>query len=281
MEDSTSAGRRWGDSDGSHQSEMESGMAVCLNTRRPVFVYSWGPAQSMLGAIASGALHDSSHEMSRDSRKPGLARPFPDLISIAQINDNRLSVTSRSLTLHCGGATDGANSQVLRKLAKVLEVCQQGIKEPPSAEDHTSFVSEGGARSVLLIKLTVPQEGGMEAAFEQECVTLADDIGYMACKFFPVSRIATECLEEENVEKNEDILKADNCRRTLEHLFKMMKANWAEFNLATHGLGPYVLKTTRSKLTSWSRNIFGGSSRILIVGLHVGLAVSLSVQVCA
>ncbi|CAL8383012.1 unnamed protein product [Gadus morhua 'NCC'] len=78
----------------------------------------------------------------------------------------------------------------------------------------------------------------------EECVTLADDIGYMACKFFPVSRIATECLEEENVEKNEDILKADNCRRTLEHLFKMMKANWAEFNLATHGLGPYVLKTT-------------------------------------
>jgi hypothetical protein len=23
-----------------------------------------------------------------------------------------------------------------------------------------------------------------------------------------------------------------------------MKANWAEFNLATHGLGPYVLETT-------------------------------------
>ncbi|CAL8342997.1 unnamed protein product, partial [Arctogadus glacialis] len=33
-----------------------------------------------------------------------------------------------------------------------------------------------------------------------ECVTLAD-IGYMACKFLQVSRIATECLEEENVEK--------------------------------------------------------------------------------
>ena len=41
---------------------------------------------------------------------------------------------------------------------------------------------------------------------------LADDIGYIACKFLPVSRIATECLEEENVEKNVDILKADNCR---------------------------------------------------------------------
>ncbi|CAL8347760.1 unnamed protein product [Gadus morhua 'NCC'] len=33
-------------------------------------------------------------------------------------------------------------------------------------------------------------------------------------------------------------------RRNLEHLFKKMKANWAEFNLATHGLGPYVLETT-------------------------------------
>ncbi|KAK0155305.1 hypothetical protein N1851_002363 [Merluccius polli] len=38
------------------------------------------------------------------------------------------------------------HDQVLRKLAEVLEVCRQGNKEPPSAEDHTSFVSEGGVR---------------------------------------------------------------------------------------------------------------------------------------
>ena len=44
------------------------------------------------------------------------------------------------------GATDGDHDQVLRKLAEVLEVSQQSKKDPLSAEDHTSFVSEGGVR---------------------------------------------------------------------------------------------------------------------------------------
>ncbi|KAG1932793.1 hypothetical protein F2P79_020826 [Pimephales promelas] len=38
------------------------------------------------------------------------------------------------------------HDQVLRKLAEVLEECRQCSKQPPSAEDPTIFVSEGGVR---------------------------------------------------------------------------------------------------------------------------------------
>ncbi|KAL0159986.1 hypothetical protein M9458_043711, partial [Cirrhinus mrigala] len=38
------------------------------------------------------------------------------------------------------------HDQVLRKLAEVLEECRQDSKQPPSAEDPTIFVSEGGVR---------------------------------------------------------------------------------------------------------------------------------------
>ncbi|XP_077382825.1 5-azacytidine-induced protein 2 isoform X1 [Festucalex cinctus] len=110
------------------------------------------------------------------------------------------------------------HDQVLRKLAEVLEGCRQGCKESPSAENLTSFVTEGGqrytrprnitrpfspghewdmrvdlnsqlrfpteitttslrpdivvwsteAKVVHLIELTVPAEGGIEAAFEHK-----------------------------------------------------------------------------------------------------------------
>ncbi|CAL8237195.1 unnamed protein product, partial [Boreogadus saida] len=51
-------------------------------------------------------------------------------------------------------------------------------------------------------------------------------------------------------------------QKILHEVEKMLKLNG----------GQHYTNSIRSKLTSWSRNIFGGSSGILIVGLHVGLA---------
>ncbi|KAM4599527.1 uncharacterized protein V3H82_005494 isoform 1-T2 [Fundulus diaphanus] len=78
---------------------------------------------------------------------------------------------------------------------------------------------------------------------KEECVTLSEDLNYLAAKFLPITKISQTCLEEGDG-LHEAIAKTENCRKTLGHLLTTMEANWQDYGLATHGLGPQMLKGT-------------------------------------
>ncbi|XP_016115152.1 uncharacterized protein [Sinocyclocheilus grahami] len=75
-----------------------------------------------------------------------------------------------------------------------------------------------------------------------ECSDLAGDIMYLATKFIPQKKVAEGLLEEGNV--NEAMFKTEDCRKTMNALQDALESNWETFDLATHGLGPAVIKGT-------------------------------------
>ncbi|XP_026056936.1 uncharacterized protein LOC113042352 [Carassius auratus] len=77
---------------------------------------------------------------------------------------------------------------------------------------------------------------------EDECRDLAGDIMYLATKFIPQKKVAEALLEEGNV--NEAMFKTEDCRKTMKALQEALENNWETFGLATHGLGPAVIKGT-------------------------------------
>ncbi|KAL0969911.1 hypothetical protein UPYG_G00234420 [Umbra pygmaea] len=72
-----------------------------------------------------------------------------------------------------------------------------------------------------------------------ECLALADDVNYMGFKYLPIQDIGQACLEEDHLEA---IVKAQHCRQTLTKMKTAMEAKWSKYNIATHGLGPELLK---------------------------------------
>ncbi|XP_049341845.1 uncharacterized protein LOC103040397 isoform X5 [Astyanax mexicanus] len=77
---------------------------------------------------------------------------------------------------------------------------------------------------------------------EDECRDLADDITYLAAKFIPQKKVGQALLEDGNV--HEGMAKTEDCRKTLKAVEKALETNWHTFDLATHGLGPAVIKGT-------------------------------------
>ncbi|XP_036001505.1 uncharacterized protein LOC118565344 isoform X3 [Fundulus heteroclitus] len=101
------------------------------------------------------------------------------------------------------------------------------------AETTEKGVADGG----------LAQESAAAEGEQEECVTLSEDLNFLAAKFLPITKISQTCLEEGDG-LHEAIAKTENCRKTLGHLLTTMEANWQNYGLATHGLGPQMLKGT-------------------------------------
>ncbi|XP_049329401.1 uncharacterized protein LOC125794041 [Astyanax mexicanus] len=61
-------------------------------------------------------------------------------------------------------------------------------------------------------------------------------------KFIPQKKVGQALLEDGNV--HEGMAKTEDCRKTLKAVEKALETNWHTFDLATHGLGPAVIKGT-------------------------------------
>ncbi|XP_067309063.1 uncharacterized protein [Pseudorasbora parva] len=79
---------------------------------------------------------------------------------------------------------------------------------------------------------------------EDECSDLAGDIMHLATKFIPQKKVGEALLEEGNV--HAAMAKTEDCRKTMKDLKHALEKNWKTFDLATHGLGPAVIKGTFS-----------------------------------
>ncbi|KAJ7998371.1 hypothetical protein DPEC_G00222000 [Dallia pectoralis] len=79
---------------------------------------------------------------------------------------------------------------------------------------------------------------------EDECRDLAGDLMYLATKFIPQKRVGQAMLEEGDVHAT--MAKTEDCRKTLQAVKDALESNWETFDLATHGLGPAVIKGTFS-----------------------------------
>ncbi|XP_036421581.1 uncharacterized protein LOC118804846 isoform X3 [Colossoma macropomum] len=77
---------------------------------------------------------------------------------------------------------------------------------------------------------------------EDECNDLAGDIMYLAAKFIPQKRVGQALMEDGNV--HAAMAKTEDCRKTLKAVKNALETNWETFDLATHGLGPAVIKGT-------------------------------------
>ncbi|XP_073774433.1 uncharacterized protein isoform X2 [Danio rerio] len=83
---------------------------------------------------------------------------------------------------------------------------------------------------------------------EDECSDLADDLMYLAAKTIPQKRVAQALPEEGNV--HAALARTEDCMKTLKAVENDLEAHWETFNLATHGLGPAVIKGTISLIDS-------------------------------
>nr|XP_055041849.1 uncharacterized protein LOC129429302 isoform X1 [Misgurnus anguillicaudatus]XP_055046709.1 uncharacterized protein LOC129432363 isoform X1 [Misgurnus anguillicaudatus] len=83
---------------------------------------------------------------------------------------------------------------------------------------------------------------------EDECSDLAGDLTYLAAKFIPQKKVAQALLEEGNL--HTAMAKTEDCRKTLKAVQNALESNWETYDLATHGLGPAVIKGTFSLIDS-------------------------------
>ncbi|XP_055072314.1 uncharacterized protein [Misgurnus anguillicaudatus] len=83
---------------------------------------------------------------------------------------------------------------------------------------------------------------------EDECSDLAGDLTYLAAKFIPQKKVAQALLEEGNL--HTAMAKTEECRKTLKAVQNALESNWETYDLATHGLGPAVIKGTFSLIDS-------------------------------
>ncbi|KAK7130330.1 hypothetical protein R3I94_008874 [Phoxinus phoxinus] len=67
---------------------------------------------------------------------------------------------------------------------------------------------------------------------------------YLATKFIPQKKVGQAMLEEGNVHVT--MAKTEDCRKTLKAVKDALETIWETFDLATHGLGPAVIKGTFS-----------------------------------
>ncbi|KAF4114011.1 hypothetical protein G5714_004234 [Onychostoma macrolepis] len=67
---------------------------------------------------------------------------------------------------------------------------------------------------------------------------------YLAAKFIPQKTVAQDLLEEGTV--HTALARTEDCRKTLRAVKNALEAHWEPFDLATHGLGPAVIKGTFS-----------------------------------
>ncbi|XP_035984211.1 uncharacterized protein LOC118562251 isoform X2 [Fundulus heteroclitus] len=153
--------------------------------------------------------------------------------SVLRISDGtkakRYTVTREELFRRCGSPECYSSNALVAYLRK-----GKSQKEVLVAKLHKLEVKPGPR-----IKLST----SVSKLCEEECVTLSEDLNYLAAKFLPITKISQTCLEEGDG-LHEAIAKTENCRKTLGHLLTTMEANWQDYGLATHGLGPQMLKGT-------------------------------------
>ncbi|XP_073729924.1 uncharacterized protein [Misgurnus anguillicaudatus] len=137
----------------------------------------------------------------------------------------RYKVTREELVRRCGPPEGFSPNALVAYLRK-----GKSQKEALMAKLHDSQV-EPGPR----IRLST----SVSKLCEEECLALAEDLNYMGFKYLPIQKIGQACLEEDHLEA---IVKAQHCRQTLTRIKTAMEANWSDYNLATHGLGPEILK---------------------------------------
>ncbi|XP_026126272.1 uncharacterized protein LOC113107779 [Carassius auratus] len=138
----------------------------------------------------------------------------------------RYKVTREELVRRCGPPEGYSPNALVAYLRK-----GKSQKEALMAKLHDSQV-EPGPR----IRLST----SVSKLCEEECLALAEDVNYMGFKYLPIQKIGQACLEED--QHLEAIVKAQHCRQTLTRIKTAMEANWSYYNLATHGLGPEMLK---------------------------------------
>ncbi|CAM4661504.1 unnamed protein product [Leuciscus chuanchicus] len=138
----------------------------------------------------------------------------------------RYKVTREELVRRCGPPEGYSPNALVAYLRK-----GKSQKEAVMAKLHDSQV-EPGPR----IRLST----SVSKLCEEECLALAEDVNYMGFKYLPIQKIGQACLEED--QHLEAIVKAQHCRQTLTRIKTAMEANWSYYNLATHGLGPEMLK---------------------------------------
>ncbi|XP_036001504.1 uncharacterized protein LOC118565344 isoform X2 [Fundulus heteroclitus] len=153
--------------------------------------------------------------------------------SVLRISDGtkakRYTVTREELFRRCGSPECYSSNALVAYLRK-----GKSQKEVLMAKLHKSEVKPGPR-----IRLST----SVSKLCEEECVTLSEDLNFLAAKFLPITKISQTCLEEGDG-LHEAIAKTENCRKTLGHLLTTMEANWQNYGLATHGLGPQMLKGT-------------------------------------
>ncbi|KAL7878851.1 hypothetical protein AOLI_G00098250 [Acnodon oligacanthus] len=65
---------------------------------------------------------------------------------------------------------------------------------------------------------------------------------YLAAKFIPQKRVGQALTKDDDVYAAME--KIAECRKTLKAVKNSLETNWQTFDLATHGLGPAVIKGT-------------------------------------
>ncbi|KAL2092965.1 hypothetical protein ACEWY4_010277 [Coilia grayii] len=213
----------------------ESGLPSTIYLPATSSMVPYIPSSELQPAGAVGVVRDAGRQpedmvpkknlslMGEQSRKTpfgGLAQESEQVLieveSVLRIPDGtkakRYKVSREELVRRCGPQEGYSPNALVAYLRK-----GKSQKEALMAKLHDSQVKPG-----------------------QECLALAHDVNYMGFKYLPIQEIGQACVEED--QRLEAIVKAKNCRQTLTKLKTAMEASWSNYNIATHGLGPEMLK---------------------------------------